>query len=66
VNFARIKPVKIHIYSRELHVDVLRVVGYRAECECGWSSGTLSSVALARINLAEHRAEGCSPASCQC
>jgi len=60
VNFARIKPVRIHAYNRDWHVDVVRVVGYKSECDCGWSSRTSATVVLAREELRQHRVEGCS------
>lgn len=52
-----VRPIKTRTYDRELHCDVVRVVGYEAVCTCGWTSSRKPSVANARALMREHRAE---------
>lgn len=52
----RVDVVKIRTPSADLHVDVLRVVGYQGSCPCGWRSTTLKTYAEARIASRAHLA----------
>jgi len=54
----RVVPVRFRAYSRELGVDILSVVGYRAVCSCGWRSPLRKSVAAARELARDHGCEG--------
>ncbi len=58
---AVVVPVKVRHYDRELHADVLSVVGYRVRCRCGWESSKQPSYSAARGALIGHRAEHLSP-----
>ena len=44
----KILPVRIRSRHELLGVDAVRVVGYRAECDCGWRSPVKASVRGAR------------------
>jgi hypothetical protein len=48
-------PIKTTRYCGELGVRASSVVAYRAVCSCGWRSSARATVALARLELADHR-----------
>lgn len=52
-----IRPVKIREYSAALHVAVVRGVGFRARCDCGWSGSVRSTMRAARGDLGPHLVE---------
>jgi hypothetical protein len=51
----RIRAVKIHLPSDDLGTTVVRGIGFRGECGCGWKSGRCASYAMARGALADHK-----------
>ena len=50
----KITPVRVHSYNGELRCDSVRVVGYRARCECGWQSPVRATVNAARHERKAH------------
>src|SRR5215831_6598074 len=54
VHRRQVKPVKVRLHDPQLRCEVSRVVGYRAECECGWKSATCETFALARETWRAH------------
>jgi len=53
----RVVPVRLRDRPDGLGCDRLRVVGYRATCECGWRGTTESTVTVARLQVAIHAAQ---------
>lgn len=49
-----VKPVRLRERNPNLAADVLRVVGYRASCSCGWRSPVRPTVRAARAELSAH------------
>ncbi len=47
-------PIRIRLRDREMVVDVLRGVGWRAKCPCGWETGRLGTRAEATRAAIEH------------
>ena len=52
-----IRPVRLRERSHVLGCDLLRGVGFRAECSCGWRGHVLDSIAKARWERNDHVAE---------
>jgi hypothetical protein len=52
---AQLLPVRVTRWDDALEAHVVRVVGYRASCPCGWQSPTRPKYADARRELLEHR-----------
>lgn len=55
VTSPRVVPVRIVVWDDELRADVLRVVGYRAECSCGWRGRHRRRRVVAAADLHEHK-----------
>jgi hypothetical protein len=52
---ATVRPVAVRRYDEANVCDTIRVVGYRAECACGWRSTTQTTMREARARLRAHR-----------
>jgi hypothetical protein len=50
----KIVPVRLRSHDPGLGCDRLRVIGYRAVCECGERTAVAESVAAARLAIREH------------
>ena len=52
-----VRTVRLIQHDGELRVDVLRGVGYRARCSCGWFSSRRGTFGKAREDGRQHRAD---------
>lgn len=50
----RVKPVRIYSYNAELACHLVRTIGYRAVCSCGWRGSVRGSVHGARELAGAH------------
>jgi hypothetical protein len=53
----RVRPVRIHVPDPDLHTTVVRGVGQRACCSCGWRGPKRNTYADARKDSRLHRLE---------
>jgi hypothetical protein len=51
---ATVKPTRVRVHSRDLNCDVVRIVGYRYECDCGARGTTRRTMMLARQDKIAH------------
>ena len=54
-----VRTVRLIQHDGELRVDVLRGVGYRADCSCGWRSSRRDTFGKAREDGRQHRVDAC-------
>jgi hypothetical protein len=50
-------PLRRRAFSELSGCDTLSVYGFRAVCSCGWAGKIRSSMAVARLDLSEHRVD---------
>lgn len=55
---ATVAPIRIHYLDESSQVNVLRTVGYRASCSCGWEGGNRREWTTARADRIEHLRPG--------
>jgi hypothetical protein len=54
---AGVSPVRVRHHDDDLGVDVVRVVGYRGRCPCGWRTATRDTYNQARRETLQHKRE---------
>lgn len=50
-----ISPLRHREFSDLTGCDVSSIYGFRASCVCGWKGKTRRTVAVARLDFAEHK-----------
>lgn len=55
LHHVKVEPIRFGFDSEALGVRVVRGVGYRAKCECGYVGSRKSAWALARLDGIAHR-----------
>jgi len=56
MSHATVKPARLKIHSTELATDVLRTIGYRGRCACGWQGPVRGAHSVAREDARIHTA----------